>query len=204
MVTWILASTTYSPTLGHDTLFSCLVYTATHDLEIHQMDVVAAYLNSDLTEIYLWPPEGVPASSNTVWHLKKALYGLKQARLEWYQTLQKHLKSISYAQSTYDPCLYIQGEEAFILIYVDNFLVFNSKEKIVETKMELAGRYEMCDLGEAHWFLAMEINSDRVAWTITIDQRQYIAKILDCFELLNLHLVYTPMKTTIKLPKLQF
>src|SRR5260221_6444935 len=54
---------TYSPTLGHDTLFSCLAYTATHDLEIHQMDAVVAYLNSDLTEeIYLRPPEGIPAS----------------------------------------------------------------------------------------------------------------------------------------------
>ena len=76
---------TYSPTLGRDTLFSCLAYAATRDLEIHQMDAVAAYLNSDLTEeIYLRPPEGVPASSNTVWCLKKALYGLKQAGLEWY------------------------------------------------------------------------------------------------------------------------
>jgi len=45
---------TYSPTLGRDTLFSCLAYAAAHDLEIHQLDVVAAYLNSDLTEeIYL-------------------------------------------------------------------------------------------------------------------------------------------------------
>ena len=45
---------TYSPTLGCDTLFSCLAYTAAHDLEIHQLDMVAAYLNSDLTEeIYL-------------------------------------------------------------------------------------------------------------------------------------------------------
>ena len=76
---------TYSPTLGRDTLFSCLTHAAALDLEIHQMDAVAAYLNSDLTEeIYLWPPEGIPVSPNTVWRLKKALYGLKQAGLEWY------------------------------------------------------------------------------------------------------------------------
>src|SRR5258708_9130516 len=196
---------TYSPTLGCNTLFSCLAYAATHDLEIHQMDAVATYLNSDLTEeIYLWPPEGIPASSNTIWCLKKALYGLKQARLEWYQTLWKHLKSISYAQSTYNPCLYIQGEEAFILIYIDDFLVFNSKEKIVETKKELAGRYEIGNLGEVHWFLTMEITRDQVTQTITIDQRQYIAKILKHFELGNWHPVSTLMKTNIKLLKLEF
>ena len=170
---------TYSPTLGCNTLFLCLAYAATLDLEIHQMDAVAAYLNSDLTEeIYLQPPEGVPVSPNTIWHLKKALYGLKQAGLEWYWTLWKHLKLIGYAQSAYDPCLYVQGEEVFVLVYVNDFLVFNSREKIIRAKKKLAGRYEMHDLGEVHWFLTMEITHDWVAQTITIDQRQYIAKIL--------------------------
>src|SRR5258708_8591239 len=47
---------TYSPTLGWDTLFSCLAYAASHDLKIHQLDAIVAYLNSDLTEeIYMCP-----------------------------------------------------------------------------------------------------------------------------------------------------
>ena len=54
--------------LGHDTLFSCLVYAAPKDLEIHQLDTVVAYLNSDLTEeIYISPPEGVPSTPSKVW-----------------------------------------------------------------------------------------------------------------------------------------
>ena len=74
---------THSPTLGHNTLFSSLAYAASLNLEIHQMDAVATYLNSNLTEeIYLWPPDGVPASLHMVWCLKKVLYRLKQARLE--------------------------------------------------------------------------------------------------------------------------
>ena len=36
----------YSPTLGCDTLLSCLAHTTTHDLEIHQLDAVAAYSTS--------------------------------------------------------------------------------------------------------------------------------------------------------------
>ena len=41
--------------------FSSLSYTTSCDLEIHQLDTVSAYLNSDLQEeIYLWPPDGVP------------------------------------------------------------------------------------------------------------------------------------------------
>ena len=126
---------TYSPTLGCDTLLSSLAYIATHDLEIHQLDVVAAYLNSDLTEeICLRPPDGIPTSPNTVWHLKKALYGLKQARLEWYHTLQSHIKSISYAQSGYDPCLYVCDSENFTVIYIDNLLLFAPKKQLAHCK----------------------------------------------------------------------
>ena len=45
---------TYSLTLGRNTLFSSLAYAASHDLEIHHLDAVSAYLNSDLhEEIYL-------------------------------------------------------------------------------------------------------------------------------------------------------
>src|SRR5260221_11638199 len=52
---------TYSPTLGWDGRFSGLAYDASCDLEIHQLDAIAAYLNSDLTgRIYMHPPDGVP------------------------------------------------------------------------------------------------------------------------------------------------
>src|SRR5258708_33846966 len=79
---------TYSPKLGCDSLLSLLAYAPAHDLGIHQMVAVAAYLNSDLTEeIYISPPKGVPICSGKVWQLRKALYSLKQAGLEWYRTL---------------------------------------------------------------------------------------------------------------------
>ena len=157
---------------------------ASKDLEIHQLDVVVAYLNSNLTEeIYLHPPEGVPATLGTVWHLRKALYGLKQAGLEWYHTLHTHIQSTGYAQSGHDPCLYMLNSENFIVIYVDDLLLFAPKSRIMQAKAEIAGKYEMHDLGKACWFLVMEITCDQVAQTISIDQHQYIQKILGCFGL---------------------
>src|SRR5260221_7263248 len=171
---------TYSPMLGCDSLLSLLTYTAMQDLEIHQMDAVAAYLNSDLTEeIYIRPPEGILICSGKVWQLKKALYSLKQVGLEWYCTLQSHIKSVGYTQLEYDPCLYVRDKDHFTVVYVDDLLVFGSKQQIVREKKELAGNFEMCDLGEVRWFLMMEITCDRVAHTITIDQWQYIQKILE-------------------------
>ena len=61
----------------------------------------------------------------------------------------------------------------------------------------------MHDLGEACWFLVMEITCDQVAWTITIDQCQYIQKILGCFGLSNVQLVSTLMTANLKLLKLE-
>src|SRR5260221_8616952 len=171
---------TYSPTLGRDTLFSCLAYAATHDLEIHQLDGVAAYLNSDLTEeIYLQPPDGVPTSLNTVWCLKKALYGLKQAGLEWYCTLWSHIQSIGYAQSGYDPCLYACDSENFTVVYVDDLLLFAPKKQLAHTKSELAsvGGISVCCKTR------LQVPDSRVqAWSqqscLRRDKIQYFGKVL--------------------------
>src|SRR5258708_6736476 len=194
---------TYSPTLGCDTLFLCLAYAATRDLEIHQLDAIAAYLNSNLhEEIFICPPEGVPVSPRSVWLLKKAIYGLKQAGLEWFRTLHNHIKSLGYSQSGHDPCLYIYNPNQFIVIYVDDLLVFTEKGEIRKMKSELTGRYEMRDLGEVCWFLAMEVTCDRVNQSITIDQQQYIHKILEQFELENARSVSTQMAANAKFEKL--
>ncbi len=89
------------------------------------------------------------------------------------------------------------------MVYVDDLLVFGSKQWIVREKKELAGNFEMHDLGEVRWFLMMEITCDRVAHTITIDQWQYIQKILEHFRLENSWSVSTLMAVNIKLPKLE-
>src|SRR5260370_11492607 len=125
----------YSPTLGHDTLFACLAYAASLNLEIHQLDTVVAYLNSDLTEvIYLHLPDGVPSTPSMVWQLQKALYGLKQARLEWYCMLHSHIQLIRYAQSGHDPCQYVQDPGSFMVVYVDDLLVFAPKSGVMQAK----------------------------------------------------------------------
>ena len=53
---------------------------AIHDLKIHQMDVITAFLNGDLDEeIYMDQPDGFVESGqeSKVCKLTKSLYGLK-------------------------------------------------------------------------------------------------------------------------------
>ncbi len=130
----------YSPTLGCDTLFICFAYAAACDFEIHQLNAIVAYLNSDLhEEIYLHPPEGIPVQPSRIWQLRKAIYGLKQAVLEWFCTLHNHIKSLGYSQSGHNPCLYIHNSNLFIVIYVNDLLVFTVKDRIEQVKLELTG-----------------------------------------------------------------
>ena len=50
---------TFAPTVRYDTLRLLFAITAIEDLEMHQMDVISAYLAGDLNEeIYMHPPEG--------------------------------------------------------------------------------------------------------------------------------------------------
>ena len=72
---------TYAPVIKFTSIRVLLALVAHHNLELHQMDVVTAFLNGEVDEdIYMEIPEGVPQNGNSlVCKLSKALYGLKQA-----------------------------------------------------------------------------------------------------------------------------
>lgn len=68
---------------------------AKEDLEVHQMDVITAYLASDLEEtIYMAPPLGLPGTENKVCRIRKGLYGLKQSARAWNQRIGQELRKI--------------------------------------------------------------------------------------------------------------
>jgi hypothetical protein len=61
---------------------------AKHDLELHQMDVKAAYLNADLKEdLYMQPPPGFEVPEGHVLKLKKGVYGTRQGSRVWYEDM---------------------------------------------------------------------------------------------------------------------
>ena len=78
-------------------------------MKIHQMDVVGAYLNSDLTEeIYMKQPVGYEDGTSRVFRLHKGLYGLKQAGHAWNIHLNTVLTTeLGFTCLEADPCVYI-------------------------------------------------------------------------------------------------
>jgi len=56
-------------------------------------------------------------------------------------------------------------------IYVDDKMIFSKDLNLIsKLKQQLQGKYELTDLGEAHWILGMEIICDHEKKTIKLSQ----------------------------------
>ena len=79
-------SNTFSPIakLTYVRLFTSLV--ASYDWDLHQLDIMNAFLHGDLhEEVYMEQPPGVAQGEiGKVCLLQKSLYGLKQSPLTWF------------------------------------------------------------------------------------------------------------------------
>jgi len=197
----------FAPVTKFTTIRSLLALAAQHDLEVHQIDVKAAFLNGELDEeIYLRPPPGFRNDPKVVWRLLRALYSLKQASKAWYDTLRKMFESLGFTCSNADHSLFYKDEDGDLLIvtiYVDDKLIFSKNLNAIKClKLQLSEHFEITDLGEARWILGMEVVRNRQQGIISLSQRRYIEMILDRFGLKDGRSVSTPLETNVKLVKI--
>ena len=193
---------TYAPVIKFTTIRLLLALVAHFDLELHQMDVVTAFLNGDLDEdIYMEQPEGcIDESKNDfVCKLLKALYGLKQAHRQWHAKVDDFLiGELGFKTSRSDPCLYIKRIGSTIMLialYVDDLLLAGSDiDAITWMKGELNKRFEMKDLGEAKVCIGLEIQRDRATKTLSLTQAKYASNVLDRFRMSTCNPCLTPME----------
>lgn len=197
---------TYAPVIRHGSLRYLFAVASHLNLDIHQMDVVTAFLQGDLNEeIYMEQPPYFEQSQHPrkVCRLNKALYGLKQSSRVWNEKLDNALKDFGLTQSPYDPCVYIRidGDKILIVaVYVDDFLLFSNLESwMTEIKAFLNGQFQMKDLGKANHVLGMRITKTEIG--ISIDQSQYIDQILQRFNMSDCRPVNTPMNSSVQLSK---
>lgn len=102
---------TFAPTGKPASLRLLVAIAAVQGWEVHQMDAVTAFLNSDLTdEIYVEQPEGFKDQAHPfkVWKLNKSLYGLKQSPKLWQDDVKAFLLLIDFHQCEIDPCIYVR------------------------------------------------------------------------------------------------
>ena len=198
---------TFSPVIRFESLRAVIALAVQNGLKLHQMDVTTAFLNGELEEeVYMRQPEGFVAKGreHLVCKLKRSIYGLKQSPRCWNSALDSRLKTMGFAQTTSDPCLYVstEGEMFVIAVYVDDIvLAGKSNRKMSEVKNALASRFDVKDMGELHYFLGVKIVQDMDAGNVWIGQPAYAESILQKFGMESAKPVGTPVDNGTKLVK---
>ena len=202
----------YAPVSKHATLRYLLAVAVHKGMEIHQMDVSTAFLHGNLEEkVFTQQPEGFHVGGpNVVCRLHKALYGLKQAPRAWYHTFSAALIGAGYAVSDADPSLFIlnkgAGDIIYLLLYVDDILLFSEKMDNINTaKALLKSHFAVKDLGEARHFLGMQITLERddsgKLCAVKLSNEKLIIDILESFNMADCKTKSVPLDPGMKLHK---
>ncbi|KAJ9519674.1 hypothetical protein QJQ45_013303, partial [Haematococcus lacustris] len=201
----------YAPVSKHTTLRTLLAKAAAEDMEVHQVDVDAAFLNGQLEPneiIYVQQPEGfVEGSHNTVCKLQKALYGLRQAPRAWHARLKQVLEGMGFRASESDPALFTMQRQAgmvYLLVYVDDCLICTEKgdtDSLNYVKQQLSAVFGIKNLGDTKWFLGMKVTRDRAMGTLKLDQQQYVHELLNTYGMTAAHSKSVPMAPAVKLER---
>jgi hypothetical protein len=189
---------TFSLVVKHDTIRLILTLGLSHGWSIKQLDVSNAFLHGDLQErACLSQPHGFEDSSHPhhVCHLHKALYGLKQAPRAWYMKFSAYIQQMGFHRCPYDQSLFSHRQSLdiiMLLIYVDDILITRSSPSIIRSFIShLSAVFHIKDLGDAHFFLGLQITHDES--TITVTQTHYLLSLLQKFGLAGAKPVSTPM-----------
>lgn len=180
---------TYAPVAGYEALRAFLTLMANLDYEIDTIDVITAFLLSELKEeIYITIPDGFPNAAKLqgkVLRLLKSLYGLKQAPRDWNQELDKHFRSLGFKPTESDRCLYVgrfgdKGEiSCYLLVYVDDIILAAPDRKLMKgLKANINAKFPITDKGPISFFLNMHFTRDRDAKTISLNQIPKIDKLI--------------------------
>jgi len=162
---------TFAPQVNKETLFFLMALFILLGIDIHEMDIVGAFLYSKLEEpVYArLPAEFKDSFGNWVyWKLVKALYGLRRAPRKFFDTLTAALLEGKYLQTPFDTCLFMKSSDEghFILIFfhVDNIYYGSTSPELrldFETLMETQFQITKTDSTSNILGILREVNEDR-------------------------------------------
>ncbi|PKU87059.1 putative mitochondrial protein [Dendrobium catenatum] len=141
-------------------------------------------------------PKGFEDSTypNRVCQLRKAIYGLRQAPRQWYTTFTAYLLQLGFTHSQADPSLLLLHRDRiqiYLLVYVDDILITgNDTKALIALINQLKSRFTMKDLGTAHQFLGIKIDTHPDKYFLS--QSVYAQSIINIAELQKCNSVANP------------
>ena len=189
----------FSPVVRYETVRIAFALAALENMHMTGFDVKAAFLYGKLDEeIYMKQPEGFisKGKEQSVMLLQKALYGLKQAALAWWKELETFMKTQGFNHAYSDAGIFVykdnKGRYVIALVYVDDGLFMGTDQSLVDRKKQACLKHWECrDTGDVTEFLGMKVT--REAGKIKLDQKKYLRKILDRFNMTNTKIASTPL-----------
>ncbi|CAI7796902.1 unnamed protein product [Closterium sp. NIES-54] len=171
---------TYSPVSSYVTLRIFLSILAVLDLNVMQLDMKNAFLQSKLDRVlYMYQPNYFDDGTGRVCKLLKSLYGLKQSPLLWYRALDGVLLGAGWKKSQVDEALYYKagdiGVTCWVLVYVDDLLAASSSPAMPKELLEAA--FELREILPVIKYLGLEIVRDRPAKKLWLHQQGYVDKL---------------------------
>lgn len=188
----------YAPVAKLATFRLFVIMATKYNLPIYQMDVTGAFLYGDIKEnVYVSLPEGAYSDNNNIVKLNKSLYGLKGSPKSWNVKINSVLIEEGFIRSKCDPCLYKKyngKDKVFVLIYVDDLLIFGTNTNLVTNiKAMLNREFKMKDLGLISDFLGINVEQNLETGITMLSQRNYLENVLKRFNMENCKPMLTPL-----------
>ncbi|CAI7821925.1 unnamed protein product [Closterium sp. NIES-54] len=146
----------FAPVVKPTTLRTLLAGATIKGWVVKQMDVTTAFPNGVLDEqIFMAQPEG-----------------------QWYLKLREVLEEIGFTPSSADHSVFMLGEgeqKSFMVVYVDEILIFSlSSDLVKEVMLKLQGNVMCMALGDMSFYLGFHIERDVEKRCMRVHQRKYL------------------------------
>lgn len=158
---------TYALVAKMASIRTLLAFAARHDFEVHQVDVISAYLHGEFEEnkvIYMSLPPGVELTNDKtlVLCLHRLLYGLQQSAHHWHKKLLQMLQTrLRMVQRDVDQAVFFHVEKNSLIamgVHIDDLTIITSGKGLMdEVKMNLCKDFEIMDEGPIHWVLGFAV-----------------------------------------------
>lgn len=193
---------TFAPVAKFVSLRILLTLAAIDDLEVEQVDVVAAFLHGELEEeLFMRAPQGVEPEVDKrghpkVWRLRKSIYGLKQSPRCFYMKLDDVLKVEGFTRIAADWGVWVLKLRVVVLVHVDDMNIIGGKEDVEWVVSRLASTFQIKRLGPSGTalFLGLQLARDRNRRKFLISQGNYARRVLIRFGMTNANDCDTPME----------
>ena len=176
-------SDTFSPVAKMTYVQLFISLAATHNWDLHQLDIKNVFLHGDLQEeVYMEQPPGFVAQGEIrkVCRLWKSLYGLKQSPHAWFGKFSQAIEKFGLQKSKSDHYVFYRNSSSGIIllvVYVNDIIITGSDSiGISSLKFFLHGQFHTKDLGMLRYFLGVEVMRSKHG--IFLSQMKYMLDLL--------------------------